>query len=65
MEPVIGGFYDVTSVAGIEAVAECLGLAGFQPDENDPHWTFGVELSPGEGVTLNVAESGIEGEATE
>jgi hypothetical protein len=59
----IGETYKIMSVAGIEAVAECLYLASYQPDRNNPLWVFGVALpqdgAEGDGVTLTAHESEI------
>jgi hypothetical protein len=63
MKPEIGKTYEIRDVNGIAALAECLSLAGYQPERDDPLWTFGVALphdgDEGRGVTLNAHESAI------
>jgi hypothetical protein len=63
MTPEIGKTYKIRDVNGIAAVAECLYRAGYQPDRNNPLWTFGVALPQSgaerDGVTLNAYESDI------
>lgn len=61
--PVVGTWYFIKDVAGVDAVAECIGKAKYQGDRSSVIWEFMVRLpheyDEGRGAILRVPEYNI------